>query len=1144
MKHFLLLLSFFAFQLSLNLSAQISVNNSQTPAQLIQSVFVGPGVVVSNVTYNGSAAAANIPQANVSEFTSSNGFVYGNGLLITTGLSAAAVGPNNAPGFWQSGTPNVSYDQDLNAIMNGNVLNGCVLEFDFVSTDNIVQMNYMFGSEEYPEYVGSAFNDAFGFFLSGPGITGPYQNGAVNLALIPNTNTPVTVNTVNGSTNSGYFLNNINGAAHGPEIQYDGTTTNLTAIRNIQCNAVYHIKLAIANVQDEYWDSGVFFQAGSFMTVSPYAIDISFSDDGIIYEGCNEGELLLTRTALNSIDPLTINYNVLGTAQINDHSSILSSVSFAAGQTQISLPIVPFEDDVIEGTETIIIEYSYLNACGDPVIDYDTLFINDGLVADAGSDISYCIGDSSQLLGVVSGGTIAWTSTEINGQLNTLNPYVLSSNSGMYILTVTNEIGCEKSDSAFVTALQQPIADFTFSNNCHGFSSLFTDVSSIDVGSTIISWNWLFEDGDVSSVQSPIKTFTDDGNYNVQLVVVSNSGCSDTVENEITIYPKPVASFTIQNTCLGELSQFTNTSNVTAPDEITNWNWIFGDNQISVLENPNHSFVSDNQFSNELIVTTNNGCKDTVVEVNTVWPLPIIGFDYNDTCFQNAITFINNSTISNLNTTNALSSWLWTFGDGNSSSLQSPSRNYLNPGTFIVELKGTSNHGCVDSLEHSVVVFPKPISNFSVDPVCVNLPSSFIDMSSVSAGAIISNWEWSFGDNTNSSVQSPTHVYASENIYSTQLIVTTDDNCKDTLVVPVSVFPRPILDFTALNVCQGFQTQFIDSVIVSNLNTTNSISSIEYDFSDGTFSNLSNVSHLYQNDGTYNVQLSAISNNGCADSIQHLVTVHPKPNASFGGADLTGCSSICPIITSTSSINTPGVITSYKWVYSDGFTDNGLFTSRCFENVTDVTDNYGITLYIVSDQECRDTIVSALNYISVYHNPIANFNYSPIAPDLIHNQVELENTSLNANSYEWQIENLFSSTEVNPSFEMPFEPSSYEVQLIANTLNNCSDTMTKTITVKDVVIVHVPNTFTPNGDDFNSTFKPVIGAGVDIYHYGFYIYNRWGEMVFESHNADFGWNGDYGNDQSQTGTYAWELEFKAQSTGENKRMSGHVNLIK
>jgi len=126
----------------------------------------------------------------------------------------------------------------------------------------------VFGSEEYLEWVGGGFNDVFGFFISGPGITGTFSGGSANIALVPSTTIPISIDTVNNVSNSAYYVNNGTGATPlvNGTIQYDGFTTVIHALANVQCGQTYHIKLAIANVGDNSYDSAVFLEANSFNT--------------------------------------------------------------------------------------------------------------------------------------------------------------------------------------------------------------------------------------------------------------------------------------------------------------------------------------------------------------------------------------------------------------------------------------------------------------------------------------------------------------------------------------------------------------------------------------------------------------------------------------------------------------------------------------------------------------------------------------------------------------------------------------------------------------------------------------------------------------------------------------------------------------
>jgi cysteine-rich repeat protein len=243
--------------------------NTLTPQQLVQQL-VGSGVSVSNVTYTG----ANNASGSFSG-AAADGISIDSGVILTSGDVANAQGPNTNDGL----TTNNSQpgDSDLNALISGTTFDASVLEFDFVPTDSSLVFSYVFGSEEYNEFVGQ-INDVFAFFLDG-----------VNIALIPGTSTPVAVNNINNSTNPSFYNDNDPSDLGTPtpfNIQYDGFTTVLTAQATVTPGNTHHIKLVIADTSDSILDSAVFIQAGSFQSTS--------CGDGVLDPGeqCDDGNLI------------------------------------------------------------------------------------------------------------------------------------------------------------------------------------------------------------------------------------------------------------------------------------------------------------------------------------------------------------------------------------------------------------------------------------------------------------------------------------------------------------------------------------------------------------------------------------------------------------------------------------------------------------------------------------------------------------------------------------------------------------------------------------------------------------------------------------------------------------------------------------
>jgi len=255
-----LLLPFLSL-LILQASAQLEVDTTLTPQQAVEDIFLSNGIFISNVTCNG--VAANTLNTGVGTFVSNgSGLGIESGLILSTGEAIGAEGDNLLGSTANAVTNGIQNDTDIALLVAGQSYDGAILEFDFIATGDSMDFVYVFGSDEYEEFVGTAFNDVFGFFVSGPGIIGPFWNSAVNIALIPGTNDPVAINSVNSFVNSQYFVVNTGQIL----AQYDAYTTPLHAcIGGLQIGEAYHIKLAIADVSDQVLDSGVFLSGNSFV---------------------------------------------------------------------------------------------------------------------------------------------------------------------------------------------------------------------------------------------------------------------------------------------------------------------------------------------------------------------------------------------------------------------------------------------------------------------------------------------------------------------------------------------------------------------------------------------------------------------------------------------------------------------------------------------------------------------------------------------------------------------------------------------------------------------------------------------------------------------------------------------------------------
>lgn len=230
--------------------SQLTVDTIDTAQQLVNTI-VGPDYTVSNVKINCATLA-------IGTFTGTSNVGFEKGIVLTTGLATSAKGPNDKTNAGRN--LNRSGDLQLDTLTGSETFDGCAIEFDFIPTCDTLKINYVFGSEEYPEYATKSFTDVLAFFVSGPGIT-----GTRNIATVPGTTLPVSVNSINATTNSQYYVSNTSGTS----IQYDGFTTPLIATQSVVPHSTYHLKIVIADGTDAIYDSGIFIKAGS-ITCSPF----------------------------------------------------------------------------------------------------------------------------------------------------------------------------------------------------------------------------------------------------------------------------------------------------------------------------------------------------------------------------------------------------------------------------------------------------------------------------------------------------------------------------------------------------------------------------------------------------------------------------------------------------------------------------------------------------------------------------------------------------------------------------------------------------------------------------------------------------------------------------------------------------------
>jgi len=179
--------------------------------------------------------------------------------------------------------------------------------------------------------------------------------------------------------------------------------------------------------------------------------------------------------------------------------------------------------------------------------------------------------------------------------------------------------------------------------------------------------------------------------------------------------------------------------------------------------------------------------------------------------------------------------------------------------------------------------------------------------------------------------------------------------------------------------------------------------------------------------------------------------------------------------------------------------------------------------------------------------PVPGFYWNPDSPSILDPTVQIINTAENSIFYQYNFGGLGTSFDEQPEFSFPETESemTYTICQIVTSVDGCKDTLCQDVFVHEEVIFYVPNVFTPDGDPHNQSFKPVITSGIDMYNYHLTIFNRWGGIVFESFNYEFGWDGTYGGQGLvEDGVYVWQIEFGEKLTDKRQNHRGHVTVLK
>jgi gliding motility-associated-like protein len=1214
-SHFMRILLLFFLWFSLSLNAQITINAGGTAASIVNTLVTN-GITITNPTINCGSTSYGTYSGNLQAGGTqlSNG-----GILLTTGSATAADGPNTTTATstivtgYDFSDPNLTTQPGAGS--PAPALDNCVLEFDMKPSCSQFIVSYVFGSDEYPEFVSSTYNDGFGIFITGPNPAGGTYN-AYNMARLPNGQL-VSIDNVNATTNATYYNLNTNNVT-----SYDAYTDGLTGSLSVVPCSTYHVKIIIADAGDESFDSGLFLGAGSFTCSAPAlttaaspasvctgqasTLTATPSSTGGTYSWTSSPAGFTSPAQTVTVNPTvtttyTCNYTLNGCAAVSSTVTVTVTPSTTPTFTQVgpycsgaTIPALPTtSNNSIPGTwspainNTTTTTYTFTPSTGQCISTQTmTITINPSITPTFTPVGPYCSGATIPALPTASNEgingswspainnttTTTYTFTPTAGQcgLNTTMTITITPNTtptftqvgpfcagatiaalpttsnesvpGTWSPSINNTTTtnytfsptagqCALNQTMTITINSQTLPSFsqlgaycqndtpgtlpTTSNNSISGTWNPATISTLNAGSTTYTFtpdtSECATTNTMTVVVNPLitPTFTQLGAYcqNASpgnLPLTSTNSISGTW-NPATISTSNTGSATYTFTpSLGQCGlQTTMTVSVNAPGLVPTFNQVGPYCQNSspgTLPTTSTNSVTGT-WSPSTISTSTAGTTTYTFNVNP-----------NQCAVNTTMSVTVNPTITPLFT--QLGSYCQNSTPG---ALQTTSTNSIT-GTWSPAIISTSNAGnatytftpngsvCATQQTMTIVTDPQITPTFSpIGPLCQNSAAPALNNSSTNG----INGTWSPSSVNTTTVGNTTYTFTPNT-----------GQCAINTTLTINILAPITPTFTQLGpFCQNATPASLPTSSSNNPGITGSW----------------NPALISTSTGGSTTYTFTPASTECATSTSMTVAVIPITPPTFSADITSGCSPLNVVLTTQ---NIPGA--TYTWTSNNGNIGLGSNLQTTFSN----GGCYDISL-TVSVNGCSSS--STLNdYICAENSPIAAFMSNPMIFTNTSENVNFTNNSVGATSYSWDFGDGASSIQTNPSHNYSNITGNFLVTLTAISSLGCTDEATMILTYQETTVFYVPNSFTPDQDEFNQTWGPVFTSGFDPYNFDLYIFDRWGELVWESHDANARWDGTYGSkgNKALDGIYTYRINYKPKETDKKFHLSGHITLIR
>jgi len=780
-----------------------------------------------------------------------------------------------------------------------------------------------------------------------------------------------------------------------------------------------------------------------------------------------------------------------------------------------------------------------------------------------------------------------------------IGPFDLTfSNVGVYRarLIIRDAItGCENATETEVIVYENPEANFNADRVCEGTATHFTDMSTLNAinGESIMSWEWDFDyDGVTFNKDAAFdnqndfdRTYATGGTYDVALQVTTDqNSCSNMFVQQVVVDPMPIADISADNTsdCSVLTVNFTNNGVGSQPDVISQYVWEVDEGSgfvVDSIQDPGDPGFSDTftrDFENlttanitydvRLRVVSQNGCETLSSPIAiTVLPGPRSGFSslnyspFADNCSPVSVDFEVDDETQSLNPTD----YTWSVSDIDGLVYQESTgttplftyefvNNTQSVKNFEIQLSSTLPSGCTGDSTRIIRVNPVPSSQITLDTLAFDCELMEVRAEATQKG--LSTYNWSVRENG---------VLISTNNGTDDFITYTVNKTNSDIIVEIGLITENLAGCesnpntttytvpAADNINASFNvdplTQTLPNSTVNIENTTNEGPwDYLWDFGDDSTSTAENVSsYTYDNYGTYTITLT-VSLDECVEQATQTVTINPiPPIVDFDFNVTDGCAPLTVEFTNLSQYAEPD---SYLWNFGEGegTSENANPTHTYFE-----PGIYTVSLTATNILEDTVTEVKA-DIIEVLAQPIAAFDVRPrvvLVPD---NPLYVSNQSQDASSFFWDFGDGSTSNDSEPVHYYK-EEGTYDITLVARNINGCADTLTRqgVVEARQSGRILIPNAFSPNlsgpigGEEngapgTNDVFLP---RTQKVKEFEMLIYNRWGELLFQSLDKNIGWDGYYNGKLMPQDVYIYKLNLVFDN-GEKITRAGDVNLIR